>query len=225
MVEPARIGSQEVGDSKPSKTLEPDSGLGDLRFRALVPTEDWRQLPETVQRRFSKRLSCGQVALYAGRIIETRFSRMGWILAQVLRFLGGPLPLSRDVDTTAVVSVGEDPQGGQLWTRLYHRNAGFPQMINSAKRFAGETGLEEHVGHGIGMALNVQAIDGGLIFTSDHYFCQIAGFRMTLPRWITPGQTKVSHIDRENGKFDFILQIEHRVFGELLFQRAEFEDQ
>lgn len=205
--------------------LATQTELGDLRFRSLLAAKDWQNLPEAVRRRFSKRLSCGRVALYAGTIMETRFSKLGWLFAQALRLLGGPLPLSRDVGTTAVVSVGEDPLGGQLWTRLYHRADGFPQMINSAKRFAGKTGLEEHIGHGIGMALRVKADADGLIFTSDHYFLQILDFRCQLPSWITPGQTTVGHVDRGDGKFDFTLQIEHPVFGELLYQRAEFVDQ
>lgn len=225
MVQPANAHALQEDSNKPTRRFEPESELADLRFRSLLSAKEWRQLPETVRRRFSKRLSCGRVALYAGTIAETRFSKMGWLLAQALRLLGGPLPLSRNIGTTAVVSVGEDPLGGQLWTRLYHRRTGFPQMINSAKRFAGKTGLEEHIGHGIGMALSVSTNTDGLLFSSDHYFWQISSLRFRLPRWITPGQTTVGHIDKGCGKFDFTLQIEHPLFGELLYQRAEFVDQ
>lgn len=225
MVKPAKTQFLEKNGSKLTGSFKRESDLADLRFRSLLSVKEWQQLPETVRRRFSKRLSCGRVALYAGTIIETRFSKMGWLLAQALRLLGGPLPLSRDTGTTAVVSVGEDPLGGQLWTRLYHRRVGFPQMINSAKRFAGKTGLEEHIGHGIGMALSVSTNTDGLVFSSDHYFWQISSLRFRLPNWITPGQTTVGHTDKGCGKFDFTLRIEHPLFGELLYQRAEFVDQ
>ncbi len=209
----------------------PDSNLYDYRFRALLPRTQWDALPAAVQRRFSKRLSEGRVALYAGMINETRFSKLGWILAQGLRLIGAPLPVRADTGCPAVVNVAEDPEhGGQLWTRVYHHAAGFPQTINSAKRFTGKTGLEEHIGFGIGMALHVRGDGCGLTFTSDHYFINIAGLRMHLPRWMTPGTTEVCHIDRgdddtNKGAFDFTLRLTHPLFGEMLYQAARFQDQ
>jgi hypothetical protein len=198
----------------------------DFRFRALLLRTDWNMLPAAVQRRFSKRLSEGRVALYAGTITETRFSKMGWLLAQSLRIVGAPLPIRADTGCPAVVNVAEDTQhGGQLWTRVYHHQRGFPQTINSAKRFAGRTGLEEHIGYGIGMALRVNANHEALTFTSDHYFITIAGLRMRLPKWITPGITQVCHIDRGGGVFDFTLRLTHPLLGELLYQSARFHDQ
>ena len=208
------------------KDTGPDSNLYDFRFRSLLPKADWNALPAAVQRRFSKRLSEGRVALYAGIITGTRFSKLGWMLAHVLRLIGAPLPVRADTGCPAVVNVAEDPEhGGQLWTRVYHHRRGFPQTINSAKRFAGSTGLEEHIGYGIGMALCVGADAEGLTFTSDHYFIGLAGLRMRLPKWMTPGVTQVCHIDRGCGAFDFTLRLTHPLLGELLYQAARFRDQ
>ncbi len=210
---------------------DPDSNLYDYRFRSLIPKGDWKSLPAAVQARFSKRLSEGRVALYTGMITETRFSKLGWLLAQSLRLIGAPLPVHADTQCPAVVNVAEDPvQGGQLWTRVYHHRRGFPQTINSAKRFAGRTGLEEHIGFGIGMALRVAANQEGLIFSSDHYFITIAGRRVRFPPWMTPGTTEVCHIDRgddggdRSGCFDFTLRLTHPLLGELLYQAARFRD-
>lgn len=137
-----------------------DGSLGDLRFRALLSEPDWAALPLAIRRRFSRRLADGATVVYAGTVIETRMSRAGWWLAQAVRPIGAPLPISRDGDVPSVVAVTEDMAGGgQVWTRLYARRAGFPQIIHSAKRFAGPTGLEEHVGFGVGMALTVHAVD------------------------------------------------------------------
>ena len=143
--------------------------LHDLRFRSLIGRAAWDQLPAAVQRRFSKRLSGIAVALYRGRVVRTEHSRIGWMFAQALRLIGAPLPLSRDEDVPAVVCVSEDAaSGGQVWSRLYGRKLGFPQVIHSAKRFAGITGLEEYVGRGIGMALRVEPMADVLRFVSDH---------------------------------------------------------
>ncbi len=199
--------------------------LVDLRFRRLVGEEAWGQLPVAVQQRFSKRLAGEAVALYRGRIIEARRNQWGWLLAQALRLVGAPLPLSMDKDVAAVVSVSEDARfGGQVWSRLYARRDGFPQVIHSAKRFAGPSGLEEYVGRGIGMALKVEAFAEGLRFVSDHYVLKALGRRWRLPRWLAPGRCVVVHHDRGDGAFLFSLSLIHPLFGELIWQQGEFRD-
>jgi len=151
-------------EPRPAPKPEPRVELGDLRFRALMTEEDWASLPLAIRRRFSKRLAGGQTIVYAGEILESRMSRAGWCLAQAARFIGGPLPLTRDtpgrrirvpvVHVASVVTVTEDmATSGQIWTRLYARRKGFPQIIHSSKRFSGPTGLEEYVGWGSGMTL------------------------------------------------------------------------
>jgi Domain of unknown function (DUF4166) len=202
-----------------------DEALGDLRFRALLAEQDWAALPLAIRRRFSRRLVDGATIVYAGTVMETRMSRAGWWLAQAVRPIGAPLPFSRDGDVPSVVAVTEDmPGGGQVWTRLYARRAGFPQIIHSAKRFAGPTGLEEHVGFGIGMALTVHAVDAALVFRSSGYFIQLLGRRMPLPRWLTPGALTVTHGELPDGWFSFTLELTHPRFGTLIRQAAVFRE-
>jgi hypothetical protein len=119
--------------------------------------------------------------------------------------------------------LGND-SGGQIWTRLYARRKGFPQVIHSAKRFAGPTGLEEHVGCGVGMTLTVYARDGALIFRSRNYFVDLLGRRLMLPAWLTPGTLYVTHAELPDGKFSFTLQIFHPRFGLLIRQMAMFRE-
>ena len=199
--------------------------MGDLRIRRLLSSAEWAALPDAVRRRFSKRLAGGRTALYVGEIVEARISRAGWMLAQAARLIGAPLPTSADIGAPATVAVTEDgPSGGQFWTRIYGRQRGFPQVIQSSKRFRGPTGLEEYLGHGVGMALTVDATDGALHFRSDHYFIEILGRRIRLPRWLAPGQVTVSHIDRGNGRFAFVLEVRHPLLGELVHQSGRFAD-
>jgi hypothetical protein len=164
-------------------TFNQTEDLGDLRFRKLLSRSDWEGLPAAVRKRFSKRLSGGETAIYTGLVKEVRISKIGRIFAQVLRLVGAPLPIFDHVNVPTVVTVTEDVRtGGQIWTRMYANRSGFPQVIHSAKRFSGATGLEEHVGLGISMLLGISVCKGGLEFTS-------AGFTfhgIKLPRILAP---------------------------------------
>lgn len=207
----------------PSASPRPE--LGDLRFRALLPEADWAALPLPIRRRFSKRLAGGHTIVYAGEVVETRMSRAGWLLAQAARLIGGPLPTGTDAHVPSVVTVTEDvATGGQIWTRLYARRNGFPQVIHSSKRFAGRTGLEEYVGYGVGMALTIHVEDGALVFRSAGYFLELFGRRLALPRWISPGTLSVAHAEIGDGRFSFTLEVEHPRLGMLVRQLALFRE-
>jgi hypothetical protein len=199
--------------------------LGDLRFRKLLGSTAWNVLPGAIRRRFSKRLAGGQAVVYVGRTTHMQMSRVGFLLAQVARLIGGPLPISRDVDVPSVVTVTEDmATGGQIWTRLYAHRSGFPQVIHSSKRFAGPLGLEEHVGCGVGMTLKLSADETALTFESVRYFVQLGALRLQLPRWLTPGQLTIGHHEIDPNRFAFTLKLEHPLFGQLIYQRAVFEE-
>ena len=203
-----------------------DETLGDLRFRALLGAEQWGVLPQAVRARFSKRYLPGCSVSYTGQIAECRISRAGWLFAQACRLIGAPLPLDRGCGAAAVVTVTEHvPSGGQVWTRVYARRGGFPQVIHSAKMFAGPTGLEEYIGLGIGIALTVQGSEQGIAFFSDHCFLKLGRWRLRLPRWLTPGALRIDHLDRGRGQFLFVLDLRHRWFGELIHQEGLFADQ
>jgi hypothetical protein len=202
-----------------------DAALRDLRFRALLSDDDWHGLPLATRQRFSKRLADGATAIYVGEVIEISFSRIGWWLAQIARLIGGPLPTSTDTHVPSIVTVTEDAAtGGQVWTRIYARRNGFPQVIHSSKRFAGPTGLEEYLGFGVGMALRIVVDDGALLFRSAGYFVQVGILKFTLPAFLTPGALTVTHTDRGGGEFQFTLEIIHPRFGMLVRQSAVFRE-
>ena len=186
--------------------------LVDLRFRALVGRDAWDALPEAVRRRFSKRLSGEAVGALsrtggADRVLD------GWLAVRAR-----PAP---DRRATAAQPRCRRSGGGQRQRGCAQQAArcgagstaaatGFPQVIHSAKRFAGPTGLEEYVGRGVGMALKVEAMADGLRFVSDHYFLMLAGGGCRLPRWIEPGRTIVEHHDLGHGCFLFSLMLRIR---------------
>lgn len=199
--------------------------LADLRFARLLGSEGWALLPAAVRARFAKRYAPGQSVSYAGVSDMCRMSRAGWCLAHLCRLIGAPLPLDRGGGLAAVVTVTEHgASGGQIWTRVYARRRGFPQVIHSAKMFSGPTGLEEYLGLGVGVALRVEAGGEGIVFVSDHYFLRLGRLRLRLPRWLEPGALRVEHIDHGDGAFAFVLDLSHPLLGELIHQQGDFHD-
>jgi uncharacterized protein DUF4166 len=205
------------------ETSEAEHG-GDRRFSDLLTPAEWMQLPADVRRRFSKRLESG-AAIYSGHVSLCRISAAGWLLAQILRVIGAPLPLSDMAGMPTVVSVTEEgASGGQNWTRIYGRPSGFPQVVHSTKRFSGPTGLEEYIGAGVSMALILSVTKSTLIFTSAGYFVQFGHWSMRLPRWLEPGQTTVSHREIAEGAFLFTLHVQHPWLGTLVHQEAVYRE-
>jgi hypothetical protein len=205
--------------------FQPDQGVIDLRFRALVGEAGWARLPPAVQRRFSKRIAPGEAVVYAGEVIETRLSRAGRVLAFHARAIGSPLPLVDGMTGAAVVTVMENGRfGGQSWTRCYAQSGRTPQVIQSAKCFAGPTGLEEHVGHGVGMALQVSEEAGALAFRSVRFFLRVGRARVPVPRFLEPGAMEIVHRDEGGGRFLFTLVLRHPWLGLLISQTARFRD-
>ena len=124
-----------------------------------------------------------------------------------------------------IVTVTEDAaSNGQIWTRITARRDGFPQVIHSAKRFAGPTGLEEYVGYGVSMALRISVVSEALRFRSVSYSFQLGRLWLALPNWLTPGDLTVTHGDLGCDAFRFTLEIVHPRFGMLIRQSAVFRE-
>lgn len=210
-----------ASDVQEQRTAE----IKDLRFRSLLGEEAWHSLPEPIRKRFSKRLGPLDVILYRGHVIETEISLLGRILAFAARAIGAPLPTRNGATGPAVVSVIEDPAlGGQCWTRTYASSGRPHQVIRSMKCFHGATGLEERVGGGIGMALEVSVEDGALAFRSDRYFLDAGPVRIALPHIFSPGVMKIVHREEQDGWFSFHLTLTHPLFGCLVRQIAYFRE-
>jgi len=196
----------------------------DQRFEELVGELAWRRLPKPIRRRFAHALRPNGQVIYRGRVIQTRLNKPGWLLAQLSRLIGGPLPVESQTDQATSVVVTVDPDNGLLWTRQFARRRGWPQIIRSAKRFAGPTGLEEHIGAGIGIALRVRARADRLCFELDHLFVKLAKWTVRLPRRLFALRMLVEHIHLKETSFGFYLRIDHPRLGCLVEQLACYED-
>ena len=194
-------------------------------FRDLVGDEDWQRLPALVQARFERELAPGEAIAFVGEVAETRMTVFGWLWAQVARLAGSPLPLKALARTSAAVVVAQDAAGtAQCWTRIYHEDGALPQVIQSTKRFAGPTGLEECVGAGVGMALSLSVEQRALVFRSTEYFWRCGWLRLHIPDCLTPGRIAVIHREERAGRFSFTLCVMHPWFGETIRQVAFFRD-
>ncbi|MDX2308779.1 MAG: DUF4166 domain-containing protein [Hyphomicrobium sp.] len=198
--------------------------LTEQRFRKLLGEDAWHRLPAAVQRRFAHAVRPGEAILYRGRVAETTLSPLGRLLSVVAQMIGSPLPETPGAIGAACVSVMDAESGlGQVWTRTYARAGRFPQVVHSMKRFAGPTGLEEHVGHGVGMALDLSEERGALVFSSRFYFVSLGRWRWRVPSWLAPGAMRIVHRDLGD-EFLFELTLTHPVFGQLIRQVAYFRE-
>jgi hypothetical protein len=195
------------------------------RFRALLDPADWAALPAPVRRRFSIKLEHAQTLVYVGEVAETRMSFAGRCFGWLGRLIGAPLPLEPGGRTAAAVMITEDETvGGQLWTRIYARPGQFAQVIHSAKRFTGSTGLEECVSAGVGMRLTLHVEHRALVFRSAGYFLALGSRRLPLPALLMPGHMEIVHREERGGHFSFTLTVTHPWFGAMIRQVAFFHD-
>jgi hypothetical protein len=109
-----------------------------------------------------------------------------------------PFPLS-------LLSSKTVPPGGSSGPGCTGELVVFRGSFTATSRSAGPTGLEEYLGCGFGIALTVSADTQALHFHSDHYFVARGAVRLRLPRWLEPGALTISHIERDDGWFAFVL--------------------
>ena len=197
----------------------------ETRF-ALLAGDAWMRLPAPIRRRFSRHLADGERMVYLGEVAATHMTLMGRLVAQLARLVGAPLPLesSGRVPVTVIVT-GSERLRGQVWTRIYDRARGFPQVIQSVKCFGGATGLEEIVARGVGMRLSLSVRDGALVFQSAGYFIRCLGRQLSLPAWLTPGAIEVIHREESAGQFSFSLSVTHIWAGHVIDQIAFFREE
>jgi hypothetical protein len=208
-----------------AKTPCETSPLQDLRL-AGVTGELWGDLPLSVRNRFLKYVGDTDSVTYSGHVEATRRNLAGTLLAQLLRCIGAPLPLeARPGNHPAIVTITRHgATGGQVWTRAYSRTDGLPQVIHSVKTFAGPTGLEERIGAGFAMCLELTVERDALLFQSAGYRWRGLGLDLPLPAWLEPGHLTVGHHPDGDHAFRFTLDLVHPWFGELLHQTLYFHD-
>jgi Domain of unknown function (DUF4166) len=205
---------------KREKSVSQDS---DLDFQRLVGKEGWNRLVPAIRARFSKSYSKDKAVVYKGAMLSVRSNSMGWILAQACRVMGTPLTPYSGRNVTTIVRVYQNENNtGTVWEREYQFPDRKPLIIRSTKMLDSDETLLESVDGGIRMRLRVFEEEGRLVFLSTSYFIKVFGTRVQIPSLLTPGVTRVEHIDEGNGFFRFILSMKHPYLGEMFYQEGIF---
>jgi hypothetical protein len=211
------VGGQLAGDGM----VRDGTDHGGPDFQALLGPQVWDRLPVAVQRRFASPPS-GLEIRYPGQML-VRASAMGWLIAQACRLAGTPLaPWTGDNVPVDVTVFRDGP--ALVWDRLYRFSGRAPVTVRSRKIIDRRDGLLEVVRGGLGMALTVSPIEGGLVFRSRHYFVTLGSRRIPIPQALTPGDATVIHRDLGGGRFLFSLAFDHPWFGQTMYQEGEFRD-
>lgn len=191
-------------------------------FHRLLGGPAWRRLPAAVQARFAVTAHLTPTR-YDGAMV-VRASLYGRLLAQVCRLLGTPLAPWTGEDVAVGVDVYNDATGALVWDRTYHFAGRKPLTVTSRKVVSPRGELVEVIQGGLGMVLALGVEDAALHFRSKGYFCRVAGLRLPIPAWFTPGCAHVVHQDQGDGWFRFSLTFTHPLMGETFFQTGLFRE-
>ncbi len=56
------------------------------------------------------------------------------------------------------------------------------------------------------------------------FFCNVLGFKVPIPHWLTPGKTVVVQTALDNERFRFDLDVEHPLLGIMFEQSGVFRE-
>ncbi|MET0211307.1 MAG: DUF4166 domain-containing protein [Burkholderiaceae bacterium] len=187
-----------------------------LDLSALVGPAAWQRLPSAVQCRFAT----GHRAITYRGSMDMRCSRLGRVLAWLVKPFNSPLVATnaRGVPMTVHVRPVGD---GVEWERCFANGVG---SVCSTKALNADGHLQERTCGGLGMALDVFEHDGDLVFESRRYFLALGGWRVAIPRLLSPGTCRVEHRDLGHGQFRFTLSMTHPLWGETFHQTGVFLD-
>jgi hypothetical protein len=183
----------------------------------------WWRLPEAVRARFA---ATAPDATYAGSFELVRASGLGQCFAWLGTLFGTPVVPRAGTNVAACVRV-RTTREGVAWHRDYLWPDGARHEVSSTKVVVGRD-LIERLPARLSMRLRVSEENGVLVFTSTGYFFDFSfgdegfGVHLPLPAFLSPGTTRVEHVDLGHGWFRFTLIVMHAWFGEMFFQTGRF---
>ena len=197
------------------------AGASPLDLAALVGMAGWSRLPRAVRRRFA---AAHADTVYLGTL-DFECTAIGRCFAALSAMLGGPLTTLRRQAVPTEVRVASNDRGGVVWERRLHvPGRDTARIVRSTKEPGPGGALMERTDGGLAMQLDVFEEDGALVFSSRRYCLVLAGLRLPVPWWLTPGTCRVEHRDLGAGQFRFTLSMVHPWWGRTFHQSGVFAD-
>jgi len=206
-----------------SPTYFPQSE-GELIKNALGAA--WQNLHPHIRRRFEHNPAAEQPLYYQGELDQLWCSRTGkWLGRLTAPFVGGALIPHCDRDVPVDIAVFGKPDSPAIFKRRWYRLHNRPPIIFTSKMLPSQDGaLLEYVGAGLGMRLLLSVVDGDLHFHSDGYFWEIAGVRVPIFPFFTPGKTWLIHRNESAERFSIHIAITHPWLGLTFLQTGWFQE-
>ncbi|KKJ77164.1 hypothetical protein WH95_08850 [Kiloniella litopenaei] len=198
-----------------------------LHIRSLLGDAAWQRLKPAIRKRFGCDAQPGKAHLYRGKMKRVEASLVGLLMAHTARLIGSPMAWSRGVDVPCDVITFDDPdrKRGIVWERHYYFAPDKQQIARTTKLVSETEGLLECFGKHFGMKLKLEEADGALHFISTKFYLQLFGKRLSLPDFLSPGTLHVTHRDLGDNWFQFVLEVDHPVLGQLAFQDGYFKEE
>lgn len=202
------------------------SGPSEGELFKKILGEEWKKLHPDIQTRFGRNPALNKPLYYSGHLSQLTCSIFGKILGYLtLPFLKGALIPFNDFDFPVDIQVYSKPNNPSVFKqRIYHLHGRKPIQFTSYMRESKQGEVLEYVGMGLGMILKLHVKDGDLYFTSNGYFWQVFGWRISLPDLLTPGKTYLSHCNGDPGQFNIHIEIKHSLFGTSFTQIGVFHE-
>lgn len=194
---------------------------GELIKQALG--QDWDKLHADIRQRFTH---TANELFYQGTMTRLWCSGFGKCLAYLsYPLIKGALLPHRVSHIPIKIKVFRQQGRSKIFkSRWYYIKPQQPICFTSAMLLDDQQHLIEYVGGGLGMYLQTSVQNEQLMFHSTGYFWQIAGYQFSLPAWLTPGETILTHQNVDARHFLVNIQITHCWFGLSFVQEGLFEE-
>lgn len=184
--------------------------------------DSWHTLCDGIQKRFDADPTPKKPLAYKGTMTKVWCSAYGKLLAYLSYFTGALLPYCGENIPVDILVFTKDDLPDIFKRRNYFFPSKKPFLFKSNMRLGKQNQVMEYVGFGLGMIIQIEAREGNLHFYSNHYFLQLGTKVITLPSFLTPGETYLVHENLSDESFRIEITINHKLFGPMYYQQGVF---